>query len=206
MKNEVSRIKQGKRRMQALEKRIEKAYENAAQSYIVIGTAIMEIRDKELYKIDGYNNTYEYCKDKFDISTGTVHNYEKVVGRFCNKTESGEYILDEKWSEYKKSQLTVMAGMTDEQMKKVEPNMSVRQIKKMIEEDLKKLKDKKSHETEKEEVEVIEEEEQTETKEQKSKTIVLTDEAEFNEEIIGIIFDMLNKGHKVEIKEVYVYM
>lgn len=86
------------------------------------------------YESVGYKNIYDMAQTEFGIARGTVSDFIHVVERFAKRDESGNILetIDEKWKNFKSSQLIAMHGRTDEELKEVSADMSVREIKKAL--------------------------------------------------------------------------
>lgn len=96
--------------------------------------ALYEINTKGLYRIDGYKNVQELGFDLFGLKKSSVYNLINIVDRFGEKIENGkpvEVIVDQ-YSGYSQSQLGVMVGHTDDELKNITPEMSVREIKEVL--------------------------------------------------------------------------
>lgn len=86
----------------------------------------------EAFKTLGYDNVYTLAKNEFNIARGTANNFINVVERFGKRIDNkfSDEISDE-FKDYKSSQLISMLGMNDETLKKINKDMSVRDIKKV---------------------------------------------------------------------------
>lgn len=99
------------------------------------------IHRKKLYEIDDFKNIYDYAKERFDISRGTVSDSIGVFERFGNKEA---YKIEGKYAEYNFSTLMRMKKLSDEEIEKcgIGPTMSRKEVIACIE----KLKDEKAKE------------------------------------------------------------
>lgn len=99
------------------------------------------IHRKKLYEIEDYKNIYDYAKETFDISRGTVSDAIGVFERFGNKET---YKVEDKYSEYNFSTLMRMKKLSEEEIEKagITPVMSRKEVIACIE----KLKDEKAKE------------------------------------------------------------
>lgn len=98
---------------------------------------LFEVYNSGLYRIDGYKNIYEFGLDMFGQSKSTVNRLINIVDRFGKQIANGKPVeeIDAKYSGYSQSQLEVMLGHTDDELKAIKPEMSVREIKKALKED-----------------------------------------------------------------------
>lgn len=114
---------------------------NIKQSFLAVGWHLKYIKDRGLYKEDGYTNIYDFAGDKFHMSQSNVSRYINLCERFS--AGNGSLRLDEKYERFDYSQLTEMLPMKPEEQEKVTPDMTVRQIREMK----KKAKEKKEYAT-----------------------------------------------------------
>ncbi len=97
------------------------------QSFIKIGWYLKHIYEEKLYTIEGYSNIYECAQDKFHMSQGTTTRYINLCNEYSIGHDSPE--LDKKYVDYNISQLFEMLPMKEEQLEKVTPDMTVKQIR-----------------------------------------------------------------------------
>lgn len=93
------------------------------------------IHENGTYKALGYKNVYDFAKIEFGIARGTCNNFINVVERF-GKRVNGEIVeqIDDCYKEFKPSQLILMLDLTDSDIKQLDAEMSVRDMKKKIKE------------------------------------------------------------------------
>lgn len=99
------------------------------KSFIKIGWYLKHIHDNQMYEEDGYDNIYEFAKDKFKLSQPTATRFMQVCEEFSINHNSPE--LDEKYEEFSVSQLFEMLPMQKEQQEQVTPDMTIKQIREM---------------------------------------------------------------------------
>lgn len=95
---------------------------------------LSEVYNSGLFRIDGYKNIYEFGSDMFGQSKSTVNRLINIVDRFGKQIQNGKPVeeIDSKYSGYSQSQLEAMLGHTDDELKAITPEMSVREIKKAL--------------------------------------------------------------------------
>lgn len=108
---------------------IREELQKTKQSFIIIGWYLKHIKDRELYKADGYANIYDFADDKFHISQSNVSRFMKLCERFSVNHDSPR--LDEKYESFAYSQLSEMLPMKPEEQEKVTPDMTVKQIREL---------------------------------------------------------------------------
>ncbi len=110
-----------------------------SRSYIQIGFALKEIRDRKLYKAasNGYNSFEDietFALKVFGFSRTTTYNLLGVVSEFC---DSSKKALKEWYTDYSYSKLVEMLPLNYKQYVKIEPEATVSEIR-----ELKKIWDK----------------------------------------------------------------
>lgn len=97
------------------------------KSFVKIGWYLKHIKDDELYRVDGYDNIYDCAADQLGYAQSTVSRLINICEKFSKDHNSPE--LDEKYSGFDKSQMIEMLPMSSEQLEKVTPDMTVKQIR-----------------------------------------------------------------------------
>lgn len=103
-------------------------------SFETIAFNLYWINSKEAYKAEGCDSIIKYADEYFGYAKTTCYSLISVVDRFAKRDESGHYLeeLDERVKGYSVSKLSLMVGLTDEQISRLTPDMSVRDIKKFV--------------------------------------------------------------------------
>ena len=97
------------------------------KSFVKIGWYLKHIKDDELYKEDGYANINECAADQLGYSQSTVSRLINICEKFSKNHNSPE--LDDKYAGFDKSQMIEMLPMEPEQLERVKPDMTVKQIR-----------------------------------------------------------------------------
>lgn len=106
------------------------------KSFVKIGWYLKHIRDDQMYTEDGYANIYECAADQLGYSQSTVSSFMNICEKFSKDKDSPE--LDERYAGFDKSQMIEMLPLEQEQLEKVTPDMTVRQIRDIGKENKKK--------------------------------------------------------------------
>lgn len=106
------------------------------KSFVKIGWYLKHIRDDELYVEDGYANIYECAADQLGYSQSTVSRLINICEKFSKDKDSPE--LDEKYTGFDKSQMIEMLPLEKEDLEKVTPKMTVKEIREIKENKKKK--------------------------------------------------------------------
>ena len=114
-------------------------------SFFAIASTLYNIYKRKLYEIEGYSNIYDMAKDKFQISRGLCHEYISICDRFGIIEEKKCTGLQLEYKEYEPSKLAIMAKLPDESLKSINPEMSVRDIKKIQQEGKNKSSQENGH-------------------------------------------------------------
>lgn len=99
------------------------------KSFVKIGWYLKHIRDNELYLEDGYADINECAAAQLGYSQSTVSRFINICEKFSKDHNSPE--LDEKYSGFDKSQMIEMLPLEPEQLEKVTPDMTVKEIRKV---------------------------------------------------------------------------
>ena len=102
---------------------------SAVRSVIAVGYYLKCVRDGELFREAGYENIWDYAKERFGFSKSTASRYMARNDRFSKDGNSP--VLDERYSTFNKSQLQEMLGLDEEQLEQVTPDMTVQDIRAM---------------------------------------------------------------------------
>lgn len=101
----------------------------AARNVIEIGYYLKCIRDGKMYETAGYQNIWDYARERYGFSMSTASRYMSRNDKFSKGGNSP--ILDKRYCEYNKSQLQEMLSLDEEQLQQVTPDMTAREIRKM---------------------------------------------------------------------------
>lgn len=100
---------------------------SAARSFIAIGYYLKLVRDKEMYREDGFMTIWDFAKAEYGISQSTASRYMSMNDRFSKDGNSP--IIRDEYKEFGKSQLQEMLSLTDEQVEQVRPSDRVEDIR-----------------------------------------------------------------------------
>lgn len=97
------------------------------KSFVKIGWYLKHIRDNKLYSEGGYANIWECAADQLGYSQPTASRFINICEKFSKDHNSPE--LDDKYAGFDKSQMIEMLPMEQEQLDRVSPDMTVKQIR-----------------------------------------------------------------------------
>lgn len=116
-------------------RKIKNAMQDAAKQFVYIGFLLWEVQKYEYYRENGHNSVYEYAEAELGFKRSSTKNFIAICEQFCRR--AGEYkelptmFLDEKWSDFKYSQLTELLSMNAAKREQATPNMTVRQLREL---------------------------------------------------------------------------
>lgn len=97
------------------------------QAIVSMGYYLKRIRDERLFQAGGYRNFGEYVRTECGMSESAASRQINIMEYFSEEGNSPK--LAEKWVEYSSSKLQELLSMTEEQREKVNPKMTVLQIR-----------------------------------------------------------------------------
>ncbi len=169
--------------------RIESAYKATNKSMLDIAGSIAAIAENKLFRVDGYQNIYDLCKERFGISRGTVSNCVNVWKEYGD-SKTGELLPE--FKDYSFNQLAEMRKLPDNVRETITVETPVSEIKEKLRES------KKTEESESES-------ESVQTSKQKRETvklaILLDDTMDRADSIMQAIYNALSSGKDILITE-----
>lgn len=106
---------------------IRRDLESMSRKFITIGYYLKMIRDKEMYRQDGFKDIWEFAQDTYGISKSTCSRWMAMNDKFSQGGNS-PYLIEE-YRDFGKSQLQEMLYLTDEQMEQARPDMTAKEIR-----------------------------------------------------------------------------
>lgn len=100
---------------------------NMKMSFIAAGYYLKYIRDRELFREDGYESIWEFSEDNYGIKKSTASRWMAMNDKFSQGGNSPS--LAEEYKGFEKSQLQEMLYLDDKQIEAVTPDMTVRDIR-----------------------------------------------------------------------------
>ena len=99
----------------------------ASRSFVAIGYYLKNVRDRELYLQDGYQNIWEFAQFEFGISKSSASRFMAINDRFSKDGNSP--ILLELYKDFSSSKLSEMLTMSEEQLEQVTLTTTVAEIR-----------------------------------------------------------------------------
>ena len=102
------------------------------KSYIRLGFHLYEFKTNGYYEDFGYLTFESFCDNNIGMDKGSVSRCINVYLHFAKK-ENGKYIpgmyIDDKYADYSYSQLCEMLPLSEDDLKHIRPDMTVKQIR-----------------------------------------------------------------------------
>ncbi len=102
---------------QGLKSEIKSELNRVAESFVVIGYKLKQVRDGELYRQDGYNNIHEFAKEEYGLNQSNTSRFIAINDKYS--AEGGSTKLLDRFEGYGYSKLSEMLTLTEEEMKLV---------------------------------------------------------------------------------------
>lgn len=102
-----------------------------SRTFVSIGYYLKYIRDKQLYKDDGYTGITEFAKAEFGISAAQASKFMSINDKFS--VDGNSPILLEQYRDFSSSKLSEMLYLTDEQLEHVTVATTVAEIREIKE-------------------------------------------------------------------------
>lgn len=108
---------------------IETNIKTMARSFIAVGYYLKQIRDRELFREEGYGSVWEFAEKTYGMSRTTASRWMEMNNRF---SESGDSpVLAEKYQGFGRSQLQEMLYLPEEKLEETTADMTVKQIREL---------------------------------------------------------------------------
>lgn len=101
--------------------------DNMKMNFIAAGYYMKYIRDRELFREDGYESIWEFAEDNYGIKKSTASRWMAMNDKFSKGGNSP--VLAEEFRGFEKSQLQEMLYLDDRQIETVTPDMTVKEIR-----------------------------------------------------------------------------
>lgn len=88
-------------------------------NFMLIGKELKFVKDNKIFKLGDYKSFIDYCKTEFGINKSQAYNFINVYERFS----------DDSYKKYNYSSLVEMLSLNDEQVKKVPPGATVKEVR-----------------------------------------------------------------------------
>lgn len=129
-KNEVIFSEKEQTLYQDNKKELKRLYNSIEDNFLNMAFHLYPIYKKELYKIDGHTNIYDFAEENFELSRGTCCEFINICEKLCMKSRDGRITgLKEKYKGYSISKLRILTTINSKERKHFSPDMTVREMK-----------------------------------------------------------------------------
>ena len=120
---------------QGIKQEIKTELNRVPESFVVIGYQLKQIRDRELYKLDGYSNINDFAMDEYNLSQSSTSRFIAINDKYS--MQGGSPKLQEKYEGFGYSKLSEMLTLSEDDLKLVTVHTTraeIREIKQTIKE------------------------------------------------------------------------
>lgn len=102
---------------------------DSKMNFVMIGYHLRKIDNDKLYRESGHENIWDFAKAQFGLSKSSASRFMSINERFSVGGYSDR--LAEEYKEFNVSQMSEMLTLTDEQISSIDPDTTIREIRKM---------------------------------------------------------------------------
>lgn len=102
---------------------------DSKMNFVMIGYHLRKIDDDKLYRESGHENIWDFAKAQFGLSKSSASRFMAINERFSVGGYSDR--LAEEYKEFSVSQMSEMLTLTDEQIRAIDSDTTIRDIRKM---------------------------------------------------------------------------
>lgn len=106
---------------------LQENFSGIKRSFVAVGYYLKRIRDDELFWDGGYKSVWDYAEDRFGIKRTTASRWMSINDKFSENGNSPN--LAERYADFGKGQLQEMLYLEEEQLDKITPDMTVKEIR-----------------------------------------------------------------------------
>lgn len=108
---------------------IKQSCNDTTASFVKIGYFLKQVRDRELYIEDGYQDIWQFAEQEFGISKSTASRFMGINDRFSVDGNSPDLLPE--WTGFSSSKLSEMLTLSEKQLEEVKPETTIKQIREM---------------------------------------------------------------------------
>lgn len=118
--------------------KIKRAMYDAAKQFVYIGFLLWEVKEYHYHNEAGYKDVYEYAEKELGFKRSSTKNFIAVACTFGNQyygqfnekyVQLPSMTLKPEYKDFNYSQLTEMLSMSEPQRQKINPDMTVKEIR-----------------------------------------------------------------------------
>lgn len=110
--------------------KIKDSVDRISKEFYFIGFYLWEINHFKAYKNNGFDNIYDYAAAELKFNKSSVYNFIGIINKFA-EFQGGypRFGSTKKFEEYNYSQMCEMLSLSDENINKIKPDMTIKEIR-----------------------------------------------------------------------------
>ena len=114
-------------------KTLDTLVKNLTKNFVKIGYELVLIRQKKLYKELDFKTFEDFVQTQYGFSRSSAYNFINVCLKYSVKDDAGQptKLLSKEYAKFSSSQLVAMLKLNDEAIAQVDPNATIKDIKKL---------------------------------------------------------------------------
>ena len=156
--------------------KLKNEFNKVANSFIVIGYLLKQVRDSGAYVYDGYRNLEEFAQGEYKISASTASRFMDINTKFSEDGNSMQ--IREEYSNYGYSKLQEMLTVKENDMELITPETTVAQIREI--KNVEREEDKEEEQREAENLPLVKMTEEAEPAAEQEEPVATSQKAEYS--------------------------
>lgn len=114
-------------------KTLDTLVKDLTKNFVKIGYELVLIRQKKLYKELDFKTFEDFVQTQYGFSRSSAYNFINVCLKYSVKDDAGQptKLLSKEYAKFSSSQLVAMLKLNDEAIAQVDPNATIKDIKKL---------------------------------------------------------------------------
>lgn len=115
-------------------KTLDTLVKDLTKNFVKIGYELVLIRQKKLYKELDFKTFEDFVQTQYGFSRSSAYNFINVCLKYSVKDDAGQptKLLSKEYAKFSSSQLVAMLKLNDEAIAQVDPNTTIKEIKKLL--------------------------------------------------------------------------
>lgn len=115
-------------------KTLDTLVKDLTKNFVKIGYELVLIRQKKLYKELDFKTFEDFVQTQYGFSRSSAYNFINVCLKYSVKDDAGQptKLLSKEYAKFSSSQLIAMLKLNDEVIAQVDPNITIKEIKKLL--------------------------------------------------------------------------